>query len=86
MQMYDIEKKINKKGQLYGISLVKVETRCLYLDEIIDIKYIKDPSKTEGAPKKAIMCSNNETLKLVDIETGKMELFGGHSDIILCVD
>ena len=32
------------------------------------------------------MCSNSETLKLLDLNTGAVELYQGHSDIILCLD
>jgi hypothetical protein len=32
------------------------------------------------------MCSNSETLKLLNTATGDFELYSGHSDIILCID
>jgi WD40 repeat protein len=32
------------------------------------------------------MCSNSETLKLLDLSTGLVELYKGHTDIILCLD
>lgn len=42
-------------GQVCGLKLI--ETHSLYLDEIIDIKFINEN-------KNAILCSNSETLKL----------------------
>jgi len=35
---------------------------------------------------RVLLCSNNEYIKLLDLNTGDMELYGGHSDIILCLD
>ena len=66
------------------MTLKLVETKCLYLDEVIDLKFI--PDSASSVPKKAILCSNNETLKLFDLETGNTNLFTGHKDIILCLD
>ena len=43
------------QGQVCGLKLI--ETHSLYLDEIIDIKFINEN-------KNAILCSNSETLKL----------------------
>jgi hypothetical protein len=43
---------------------------CLYLDEIIDVRLLKDD--TEEQPTKAVICSNNEYLKVVDLTTGKV--------------
>lgn len=60
---------------------------CLYLDEIIDVRLLKDES--EDQPTKAVICSNNEYLKVVDLATGKVHQSpkdNSHSDIILCVD
>ena len=37
-------------------------------------------------PKHALVCSNNETLKLFNLETGNNKILTGHSDIILCLD
>jgi U3 small nucleolar RNA-associated protein 13 len=57
----------------------------LYLDEIIDVRVIEEAG--EEVPKKAVICSNNELLKVVDLETGSViQSSGGHEDIILCVD
>ena len=74
MFVYDIVKS-TKKGD---ISLKKVNSKCLFLDEIIDIKFI--------SKDRVLVCSNNEYLKLLDLNTGDMELYGGHKDIILCLD
>ena len=60
--------------------LQKIESRCFYLDEVIDIKFFKPQNNF------ALMCSNSETLKLLDLNTGAVELYQGHSDIILCLD
>lgn len=32
------------------------------------------------------MCSNSETLKLLCIESGEVEMYTGHTDLILCLD
>lgn len=57
-----------------------MSTRCLYLDEVIELKIFKPENKY------ALMCSNSETLKLMQLETGVIELYTGHDDIILCLD
>lgn len=57
-----------------------MSTRCLYLDEIIDLKIFKCDINY------ALMCSNSETLKLIDLRSGVVELYSGHEDIILCLD
>ena len=71
-----------------AVKLQKVASKCLFLDEVIDIKFMKQIS-AEGHPTEseyAIMCSNSETLKLYNMATGDVELYHGHSDIILCID
>ena len=71
-----------------ALKLKKVASKCLYLDEVIDIKFMKqlDDSGKEVESDFAILCSNNETLKLYNIKTGNIELYPGHTDIILCID
>jgi len=32
------------------------------------------------------MCSNSESLKLVDLRTGGCEIYAGHSDIVITLD
>lgn len=62
---------------------------CLYLDEIIDVRLLRDTDDSDTQPTKAVICSNNELLKVVDLATGKVEQSPkehSHSDIILCVD
>jgi WD40 repeat protein len=60
---------------------------CLYLDEIIDIKIIdKLRESSDEPPSKALVCSNNELLKIMDLSTGQVYQSGGHTDIILCLD
>lgn len=49
------------------------------MDEIIDAKFI-------NGNKYAIMCSNSETLKLMELENGHTEIYPGHSDIIISLD
>lgn len=65
---------------LKKLSLDKIESRCLFLDEVIEVKIFKPDNRF------ALLCSNSETLKLMNLETGVMELYTGHSDIILCLD
>ena len=65
------------KGKVKSLKLV--ETHSLYLDEVIDIKFINEN-------KQAIVCSNSETLKLYDLEAGTVELYPGHGDIIISLD
>ena len=77
--MFSIGKKTNKKGVLSGIHLSLEEQRCLYLDEIIDAKILKETDKV-------LLCSNNDSLKLMDLTSGNTQHFQGHTDIILCVD
>ncbi len=65
--------------------LKEIESKCFYLDEIIDIKCISKDEKS-GSPTQALLCSNNETLKLIDLQTGNTKQFSGHKEIILCID
>jgi U3 small nucleolar RNA-associated protein 13 len=69
LNTYDLSKKIKKVG-----------SKCLYLDEVIDIKVFKPENQY------ALMCSNSETLKLLCVESGEVELYTGHDDLILCLD
>ena len=50
------------------------------MDEVIDLKIFKPNNQF------ALICSNSETLKLMCLETGEIELYTGHDDIILCLD
>lgn len=61
------------------ISLKLIESHTLYLDEIIDMKFINQN-------KEAILCSNSESIKLFNFETGSCELYPGHTDIVISVD
>lgn len=58
----------------------RISSRCLFLDEVIDVKFISAESKY------ALLCSNSESLKLLDIHTGQIELYPGHEDIIITLD
>ena len=49
------------------------------MDEIIDAKFI-------NASDFAIICSNSETLKLMELKNGKTEIYPGHKDIIISLD
>ena len=49
------------------------------MDEIIDAKFINGSDY-------AIMCSNSETLKLMELKNGKTEIYPGHKDIIISLD
>lgn len=55
------------------------QSHCLYLDEIIDVKFI-------NGDKEAVVCSNSETLKLLDVVTGQFEVYSGHTDIVISLD
>jgi WD40 repeat protein len=74
-----------KKSKENSIKLKKLSERCLYLDEIIDIKFIGTKDESE-MPKYALLCSNNEYLKVLDLDSGSTELVPGHKDIIICLD
>ena len=62
------------------VSLEKVSSKCLFLDEVIDLKFIRPDNS------KALLCSNSESLKLLDLDLGEIELYMGHTDIIICLD
>ena len=62
------------------LNLEKVSSKCLYLDEVIDLKFIQPENN------KALLCSNSESLKLMDLDSGETELYAGHTDIVLCLD
>ena len=81
MFIYDIrEDKIAKGSLNKKISITKTGSLCLYLDEVIDVRFISEGSKY------ALLCSNSETLKLLNMESRQIELYQGHSDIVLCLD
>lgn len=81
LTLYSIVPNLGKKG---GIALQQIEQKCLYLDEIIDVRILQEEGEL---PQKAVLCSNNELLKVVDLESGTVvQASGGHQDIILCVD
>lgn len=52
--------------------------RNLYNDEIIDLKYLDEDY--------AIFCTNSEFLKLLDLRSGMIEQYRGHSDIVITLD
>lgn len=70
--------KIEVDGKRFA-ALTLFETHALYLDEIIDGKLMANA-------KQAVFCSNSETLKVLDLESGVCEFYAGHSDIIISVD
>ena len=78
MFIYDITEEKFTRGK--RLNLTKTGSLCLYLDEVIDVRFISEGSRY------ALLCSNSETLKLLDMETGSIELYQGHSDIVLCLD
>jgi WD40 repeat protein len=74
----------SKKG---SVRLSPLSSQCLYLDEIIDLRILAHPS--DSPPRKALLCSNNELLKVVDLDSGQVLQTMGedtHKEIILCVD
>ena len=79
--VYNISEDAIAKGSLIRkVSLEKTGSLCLYLDEVIDVRFVSEGSKY------ALLCSNSETLKLLDMETNNIELYPGHTDIVLCLD
>jgi WD40 repeat protein len=79
--IYDIKEEAIAKGSLNRrVSLKKSGSFCLYLDEVIDVRFISETSKY------ALLCSNSETLKLLNMESNQIELYPGHNDIVLCLD
>jgi len=64
MFIYEIsEEKLTKGSLNKSLSLAKTGALCLYLDEVIDVRFISENSKF------ALLCSNSETLKLLDMES-----------------
>lgn len=62
--IYDIREEALAKGSLNRkVSLAKSGSLCLYLDEVIDVRFISETSKF------ALLCSNSETLKLLNMES-----------------
>jgi len=49
------------------------------MDEIIDTKFLNNG-------KYSLLCSNSDTLKLMDISNGNMEIYPAHMDIIISLD
>ena len=79
--VYDIKEEALAKGSLNRrVTLAKSGSICLYLDEVIDVRFISETSKY------ALLCSNSETLKLLHMESRQIELYAGHDDIVLCLD
>jgi WD40 repeat protein len=72
--LYSIEQ---AKGMASHLQLV--ESHALYLDEVIDMKFLNEN-------KEAILCSNSESIKLMNLQTGNCEFYPGHSDIVLTLD
>ena len=72
--LYNIE---SKNGMVSGLKLV--ESHALYLDEVIDMKFINEN-------REAILCSNSESIKLFNLESGNCEFYPGHTDIVLTLD
>lgn len=79
--VYNISEEAIAKGSLNRrVTLEKVGCLCLYLDEVIDVRFVSEKSKY------VLLCSNSETLKLLNMETNNIELYTGHTDIVLCLD
>ena len=72
--LYEVE----NEGKFVG-SLKLKESHALYLDEVIDMKFLNEN-------KEAVLCSNSETLKLFNLESGNCEFYPGHTDIVLTLD
>ena len=70
MFIYDIaETKLSKGSLSKKVTLEKVGSLCLYLDEVIDVRFVSSDSKY------AVLCSNSETLKLLDMHSRQIELY-----------
>lgn len=81
MFIYDVSEHKAVKGSLNkSLRMRKVASMCLYLDEVIDVKFIHRDSRF------VLLCSNSETLKLLDLDSRQIELYLGHTDIVLCLD
>ena len=72
--LYSLE---SDKGMVSHLKLV--ESHALYLDEVIDMKFINEN-------KEAILSSNSESIKLFKLETAFCEFYPGHTDIVLTLD
>lgn len=68
---------VQKHQKLQSLELTS--SSCLYMDEIIDAKFV-------NGNRFAVLCSNSETLKLMDLENGQTEIYPAHSDIIISLD
>jgi hypothetical protein len=74
--IYDLVENLKKKSK--GVSLKKIESRCLFLDEIIDLKFMNDTH--------ILLASNNEYIKLVCLADNAIEIYKGHTNVILGID
>ena len=64
MFIYDLQEHATVKGSLNKrLVLEKTGSLCLYLDEVIDVKFISPNSRF------ALLCSNSETIKLLNMDT-----------------
>ena len=64
MFIYDVsEHKVTKGSLNKRLSLQKSGSMCLYLDEVIDVRFIHRDSRY------VLLCSNSETLKLLNMDT-----------------
>jgi hypothetical protein len=62
MFVYDVmEVKQHRDSLNKSLVLKKISSRCMYLDEVIDVKFISAKSKY------AVLCSNSESLKVLDM-------------------
>jgi len=79
--IFDLSEQKTAKGSLNrSLVMQKSGSLCLYLDEVIDVRFIHKDSPF------VLLCSNSETLKLLNLDTRQIELYQGHSDIVLCLD
>ena len=70
MLTYDVRQtKVSKSSLNKRLSLEMASSSCLYLDEVIDVKFISQTSKY------VLLCSNSETIKLLNLETRQIELY-----------
>lgn len=64
--------------------LIHESSYAFYLDEITDIRMLKDTADMDN--KFAVVCSNSELLKVINLDTSEITLLKGHTDLIIAVD
>jgi hypothetical protein len=50
-----------------AMRLEQQETRCLYIENVTDLRFLNVKNESVRAPKRAVFCSTSESLKVMDI-------------------